>query len=178
MLKTPISYTCSQCAASKDQSIAVGVHPYSAEALPPKWAHVPAATGRANDKLFCGKKACEEAAAEERVKYEADQQAIDAGAASRFEEYVARKTAHGGVDPRWSLKGEERMIAEKLLTFAVKTGVLSAGSVTEERRQLHDLWTGLTEEERTDAAAALRTKTGKEEGEAFSRILAAWDARP
>lgn len=179
MLKTQITYTCSSCGANKDQAIPVGAHPYSTDALPNKWAHVPAATGRADDKIFCGKKACEDAATAERTKYNEDQDALDDGAADRFEAYVAAKVAAGGVDPRWALAAEERTAAEVLVVHATKTGVLPpAENAKASRRQMHDLWTTLTQAERDAAKAALRLKKGKEEGKEFSRILAAWDARP
>lgn len=179
MLKTQITYTCSSCAATKDQAVPVGAHPYSPSAMPTKWSHVPAATGRADDKVFCGKKACDDAAAAERVKYNTDQAALDAAAAAQFETYVAAKVAAGGVDPRWSLPPEDRTAAEILVAHAAKTGILPVAETQKmSRQQLHDLWTTLTPAERDAAKAALRLKKGKEEAKEFSRILAAWDARP
>lgn len=175
MLKTSITYTCSSCGATKDAAVPVGAHPFSPDAMPDKWSHVPAATGRGDDKLFCGKKACTDAAIAERAKYNDDQRALDEGAADRFEAYVAAKVAAGKVDPRWSLGPEERTAAKRLLEHAKQLGVAPTGN---ERKQLHDLWTTLTDDERAATKAALRLKDGKEGSKEFSRILAAWDARP
>lgn len=175
MLTTNITYTCSNCSATADRGIPVGAHPYSPAALPSKWAHVPAVTGRQDDKVFCGKKACADAAAAERVKYEQDTQAMDAEAAEKFEAYVAAKVAAGQVDPRWELPPAENTAAEVMLELAQRMGVELEGR---ERKQLYDLWTTLTDDERAAAKAAIMSSDKKTGSKQLVDIVRTWASRP
>ena len=174
MLKTLLTYTCAECGAEESRDIPAGAHPYAASAFPAGWHHLPMGR-REDDRVFCTKSACQQAAQTARAERDVARANQETEAAAKYQEFLEQRRQRDGVHPEWRLSKEDAQLVLRLQRVAVRSALASApGTALQNRQQQFSLWSYFK-----DKAAELQEILAKSAPEAERGLLEqvkAWQA--